>query len=109
MTLSPVGAKTQTDANSEFTLEFTLDAPLKAKQRKRGIATLKVERRGHITRQVRIASRDYFSQESPVNIKLQPEPVDPNLTGFTVQMDPCLLYTSPSPRDATLSRMPSSA
>ena len=23
--------------------------------------------------------------------------------------DPCLLYTSPSPRDATLSRMPSSA
>ena len=24
-------------------------------------------------------------------------------------MDPCLLYTSPSPRDATLSRMPSSA
>ena len=25
------------------------------------------------------------------------------------QADPCLLYTSPSPRDATLSRMPSSA
>ena len=25
------------------------------------------------------------------------------------QLDPCLLYTSPSPRDATLSRMPSSA
>ena len=24
-------------------------------------------------------------------------------------MGPCLLYTSPSPRDATLSRMPSSA
>ena len=24
-------------------------------------------------------------------------------------MDPCLLYTSPRPRDATLSRMPSSA
>ena len=24
-------------------------------------------------------------------------------------VDPCLLYTSPSPRDATLSRMPSSA
>ena len=24
-------------------------------------------------------------------------------------IDPCLLYTSPSPRDATLSRMPSSA
>ena len=26
-----------------------------------------------------------------------------------LQYDPCLLYTSPSPRDATLSRMPSSA
>ena len=30
--------------------------------------------------------------------------------GLIVQYnDPCLLYTSPSPRDATLSRMPSSA
>ena len=27
----------------------------------------------------------------------------------TWQVEPCLLYTSPSPRDATLSRMPSSA
>ena len=36
-------------------------------------------------------------------------PVD---TGSNVQVNPprtCLLYTSPSPRDATLSRMPSSA
>ena len=30
------------------------------------------------------------------------------LTNFGLQI-PCLLYTSPSPRDATLSRMPSSA
>ena len=31
-------------------------------------------------------------------------------TGETSTLtDPCLLYTSPSPRDATLSRMPSSA
>ena len=29
--------------------------------------------------------------------------------GKVVAVDPCLLYTSPSPRDATLSRMPSSA
>ena len=29
--------------------------------------------------------------------------------GKSVQSIPCLLYTSPSPRDATLSRMPSSA
>ena len=27
----------------------------------------------------------------------------------TLQIERCLLYTSPSPRDATLSRMPSSA
>ena len=29
--------------------------------------------------------------------------------GFTTQSIPCLLYTSPSPRDGLLSRMPSSA
>ena len=32
--------------------------------------------------------------------------VDTNVWGTEM---PCLLYTSPSPRDATLSRMPSSA
>ena len=32
-----------------------------------------------------------------------------NLENRTQQLTPCLLYTSPSPRDATLSRMPSSA
>ena len=31
-------------------------------------------------------------------------------TGYDmIPVNPCLLYTSPSPRDATLSRMPSSA
>ena len=30
-------------------------------------------------------------------------------TPFNVYSDPCLLYTSPSPRDGLLSRMPSSA
>ena len=29
--------------------------------------------------------------------------------GWTVEMEICLLYTSPSPRDGLLSRMPSSA
>ena len=28
---------------------------------------------------------------------------------FAIAIETCLLYTSPSPRDATLSRMPSSA
>ena len=34
---------------------------------------------------------------------------DPNGAALGVLSFPCLLYTSPSPRDATLSRMPSSA
>ena len=44
-----------------------------------------------------------------------PEGYDPSLTTctatdpFYTQYTNCLLYTSPSPRDATLSRMPSSA
>ena len=32
-----------------------------------------------------------------------------NFTEQTISTNACLLYTSPSPRDATLSRMPSSA
>ena len=32
-----------------------------------------------------------------------------NIDGGDVRLKHCLLYTSPSPRDATLSRMPSSA
>ena len=35
--------------------------------------------------------------------------IDLNLVTFSGQSRHCLLYTSPSPRDATLSRMPSSA
>ena len=31
------------------------------------------------------------------------------LRKHNLKLSPCLLYTSPSPRDATLSRMPSSA
>ena len=31
------------------------------------------------------------------------------LAEIVAEYEPCLLYTSPSPRDATLSRMPSSA
>ena len=35
--------------------------------------------------------------------------VDPGVGVFGLENTLCLLYTSPSPRDATLSRMPSSA
>ena len=41
----------------------------------------------------------------------QSESMDSAINGLLQSLDPysCLLYTSPSPRDATLSRMPSSA
>ena len=35
--------------------------------------------------------------------------IEGSIASFAAQVDICLLYTSPSPRDATLSRMPSSA
>lgn len=87
LTLLPLKSEFFTDANGEFTLEFTLDKPLQPNEQK-GLATLKVERHGHITKKVKITSMDYFSQQPPVEIKLKPEPVDSSLTGFTVEMDP---------------------
>ena len=38
-----------------------------------------------------------------------PIPLPTRIEKFTVLRSPCLLYTSPSPRDGLLSRMPSSA
>ena len=38
-----------------------------------------------------------------------PDAADVRVAGNSASADSCLLYTSPSPRDATLSRMPSSA
>ena len=46
----------------------------------------------------------YFQKKQKDSSKYVPEGVE----GF-VKYKGCLLYTSPSPRDATLSRMPSSA
>ena len=48
-----------------------------------------------------------FSQGSPWLPRVIEEPRGP--VSYTVKLEDCLLYTSPSPRDATLSRMPSSA
>ena len=44
-------------------------------------------------------------------LRFEPDPdgVPEQTEGETVINKACLLYTSPSPRDATLSRMPSSA
>ena len=51
---------------------------------------------------------DYLSGEAQAeNIKLMNKKFDGNLA--EIKSVNCLLYTSPSPRDATLSRMPSSA
>ena len=48
-----------------------------------------------------------------VNIKFKPAPVDTGLVFIREDLSDdnmiCLLYTSPSPRDGLLSRMPSSA
>ena len=44
-----------------------------------------------------------LDQMRAVSIDVEQDSID------RVQRDRCLLYTSPSPRDATLSRMPSSA
>ncbi len=82
-----MNAKTRADSNGSFSLAFTLDEPLQERGRA-GIATLKVERHGHITRKITILSMDYFDQEPPTRIKLKPQPVDSSLIGFSVQMDP---------------------
>ena len=47
--------------------------------------------------------KQYFSPDWGVQVVTNVS--KPTLTVY----EPCLLYTSPSPRDATLSRMPSSA
>ena len=46
---------------------------------------------------------EIFATEIPL------DKIDVTLLGKSSQLEDCLLYTSPSPRDATLSRMPSSA
>ena len=60
------------------------------------------------------AEHDHDSSEAP-EMEMDDDRVedeafsDETLSDDTEYVDDCLLYTSPSPRDATLSRMPSSA
>ena len=54
--------------------------------------------------QVKVARNRLYVPTSQID----PNDADPNATSFEGGSN-CLLYTSPSPRDATLSRMPSSA
>ena len=55
-----------------------------------------------------------FSQNSlhrgiPIEVNFPKSDEPRRLAAEIHDLNPCLLYTSPSPRDATLSRMPSSA
>ena len=53
-----------------------------------------------------LADGTLFSIEMGWNVYKR---VDLSVCKPSIDANPCLLYTSPSPRDATLSRMPSSA
>ncbi len=85
VTLAPVGVEMQTDPNGDFTLEFTIDKPLERNKR-RHIAVLKVQREGHVTRQMPIRSMAFFARTTPLVVKLEPQPVDSSLVGFTARM-----------------------
>lgn len=84
--LAPMGATTRSDANGEFALEFKIDEPLKPNKRKI-LAQLNVAREGHITQTIRIKSMDFFAAKKPLEVKLEPVPLDLDLVGFDVEMD----------------------
>ena len=54
-------------------------------------------------------ARDDAGKLIPMELKSGDKILFGKWSGTEVKIDGCLLYTSPSPRDATLSRMPSSA
>ena len=55
------------------------------------------------------AGQKYYAQIEPIVSKLPEEEREEARKQLYAAAGSCLLYTSPSPRDATLSRMPSSA
>ena len=57
--------------------------------------------------QFQLNPKSLFSSDLPLSF--QTSSLVMQLSGQTSRYNICLLYTSPSPRDATLSRMPSSA
>ena len=62
------------------------------------IASVLVSRNNSIVAEIKPEKRLYHSSESAMTE-----------AGIFARLDSCLLYTSPSPRDGLLSRMPSSA
>ena len=82
-------------------LNYALVAPVKYKR-------YPIKKRSGGTREIAQPSRDLkFVQRLVVREFFNNEHVFPIHGSATAYI--CLLYTSPSPRDATLSRMPSSA
>ena len=53
--------------------------------------------------------RNARGESRPNLLELSELLIDAGIQGITVHPRPCLLYTSPSPRDTERSRMPSSA
>ena len=60
---------------------------------------------------VAVAAQAGAQQQTQFSFSLAAKPLPQALSDFSrvTGISVCLLYTSPSPRDATLSRMPSSA
>ena len=57
-----------------------------------------------------LTRKNVFSQSWPIMLANAAAPIVGLVDTFVIgRYSTCLLYTSPSPRDATLSRMPSSA
>ena len=60
-------------------------------------------------KKVMVVSLDVYRPAAQEQLKLLAEANGIQCLPIVDKQQPCLLYTSPSPRDATLSRMPSSA
>ena len=54
-------------------------------------------------------SRSLFENIDDLSAETMRDQIEESINRFEPRVNLCLLYTSPSPRDATLSRMPSSA
>ena len=72
-----------------------------------GMFEVKVAKTG--TYEVVISYLGKQTENRQIDVGNTPYTLDLQLTPDPLELGSCLLYTSPSPRDATLSRMPSSA
>ena len=61
-----------------------------------------------VSRKISDLAEEKLQKDFEVTLNPKDEPI-PESELIKIVNDYCLLYTSPSPRDATLSRMPSSA